>query len=346
MTARAPRCIISAGGSQISPMTCVLHQTTHQSADTFTATLALNAPPGPAFWADEAPIECEVLGSNDGAGFVSMFTGEIDHIEETFHDGIVSISGRDKTQKLLDKKTNEAWRNKSEADIIKELAGRVGLSAEISGGQTKAGLEYKDEHNRISYLDNYHNVIIRLARQMGCVAFVKGDRLIVQPVNEKNGSDFNLFYSPPSRANFAQGNFVKLHASRSLQLARPIKVNHKSWRQQKEEVVESEFQVGGSGDPLEYKLTAPNLKKEQQDEIAKARANEIASHERSLRVDCPGDVNIDVTGALILTGTQTAFDQEYIMSRVEHRFGFKGGYRMTISTRNASKSRGGAQQNK
>lgn len=349
---RHPRCVIAVGGAQISPIECEVKQSQHQSADTFDARLALDDPSGldEMFWSDTAKIDVTISATNDLAtsGFTQMFTGSVDKVDIDLDERTVHICGRDKTAKMVDAKTNEKWLNKQPQDIIQDLAGRSGLGVQFSGTSSdRAGLKYKDDYNRISELDSHWNVIVRLAKQLGCIAFVKGDTLNIQPWDSSQGGSFTIFYQRPTPASHAEGSVVKLNLCRDLNLAKKVKINHKSWQHKQGQGIESEFESDGAGsDTLEYSFKGANLTKQQQDAIARSRVDEITSHERTISIDAPGDVTIDPSMMLVLTGTGTAFDQPYVISDIEHRWGWGEGYRMSVRVRNRDSKRGKAKQNK
>jgi phage protein D len=349
---RSPRCIVQTDAGMFAPESCEVTVSQHQSADTFSAKIALDDPSGldESYWADTAPINVTVLATNDinSAGLTQMFIGVADKIEIDFESRMVHVSGRDKTAKMIDAKTNEKWLNKQPNDIITDLAGRVGLSVNFSGQATdRAGLKFNQDYNRISELDSNWNVIVRLARQMGCIAFVKGNVLQVQPIDGGTGGNYTIQYQKPTSSSYAQANFVKLTCHRDLNLAKKIKVNHKSWQHKQGKAIESEYELDGAGsDTLEHTLKGANLTKQQQDAHAQSRINDIASHERTITVDTVGDVNIDPSMMLVLNGTGTGFDQSYIISDIQHRWGWGEGYKMSIRVRNKDKKRGKAKQNK
>src|SRR6266436_5173439 len=109
---RQPRCTVNG----ITPIECSLHISQHQSADTFAAVIALDDPgnPGPAYWADTAPIPVTIMATNDVASgsMTQMFTGRVDKVDIDWDDRTVHIRGRDKTSALIDAKTTEKWLNK------------------------------------------------------------------------------------------------------------------------------------------------------------------------------------------------------------------------------------------
>ena len=344
---RKPRVLISAGGASVAPLECSVTTTTHKRGDTFSAKLALDAPGGldEHFWADTSPIPVTVTATNDAAsgGFATLFVGEVDTAEIDFDQRTVHISGRDKTAKLLETKTTEKWQNHTTSEIVNDIAGRVGLSADIQVADAdKVGLIFKDDYNRISDQDVLYNVLVRLAQREGNAVFVKKDRLVFKPADQLGGGSFTIQYVAPTPQSYAQGNFTTLKASRNLASAKNVKVNVKSWQHKQEKVIESEYQSSGPGGDLEYTYRAPNMTKQQADKIAKSRHDEVVGRERNLSVDAPGDVTIDPEMLLTLSGTGTGFDQDYIISQIEHRFSQHEGYRMSISTRNKDKNRKGS----
>lgn len=343
---RQPRAVISVGGVSITPVECSVCTTTHKRGDTFNATLALDTPGGldESYWADTAPIPVTVMATNDlrSGGWSLLFSGNVDSAEIDFVGRTVQITGRDKTAALLETKTTEKWLNRTAPEIVQDIAGRVGLTADVQvSNPDKVGLIYKDDYNRISDQDVLYNVLVRLAQREGCAVFVKKDRLVFKPADQLGGGSYTINYVRPTPQTYAIGNFTKLTASRNLAVAKNVTVNVKSWRQKQEQQIESEYKSNGPGGDLTYTYRAPNLTKQQADKIAQGRHDEVVTRERSISIDAPGDVSIDPEMLLTLTGTGTGFDQDYIISQIEHRFNEGEGYRMTVSTRNKDKKRKG-----
>jgi phage protein D len=347
---RAPRCIISTDGGDFTPLECEVSVSKKQSANSFSATVALDDPNGlsEAYWLDTAPINVTVMATNDSTtgGYVQMFVGAVDQVDVDLANRTVAITGRDKTQEMTDQKTNEKWQNKKPEDIITELAGRSGLGVQIDGSsQDKAGLKYKDDYNRISEYDSHWNMIVRLAKSMGCIAFVYGTTVYVQPYDSNNGGTYQLHYQAPTNSSPAQGNFTMIRCGRQLNLSKTVKVKHQSWRHKEGEAIKSEFSSQGKGSGnLEYTFKGANLTKQQQDQLAKTKLNEILSHERSLSIEMPGDVTLTPLMSVALSGTGTSADQDYLIQDIHHHWSFDGGYMMSLDVRNQDSSRGGASQ--
>jgi phage protein D len=346
---RAPRVVVATDGGSFYPIDCSVDVSQHQSADKFHATLPLDVP-GASFWCDTAPINVTVTATNNfnEGGWTQMITGQVDNVEADFLHRIVKISGRDQTANMTDQKTNEKWLNKKPEDVIQDLAGRAGLGVQITGSsKDKAGLKFKDDYNRISEYDNYWNVITRLAKHMGCVAFVKGSTLYVQPYDQSTGGVFVVQYAPPTDETPAYGTTIDLKCTRNLHLSKDVKVKHNSWQHKEGKGVQSMFESSGSGaGTLEYMFKAANLTKSQQDQLAETKLNEILSHERTPHIHTYGDVNITPFMTLQLVGTGTGFDQSYLISTIAHHWSTHDGYKMDINVRNKDSKRGGAKQTK
>jgi hypothetical protein len=343
MTVRAPRCQLSIGGTQVNPIECSVKQVSHQAADTFSATVAIGSAQGAvdaSMLLSTAPMQVTVQGSSDGNASTQMFSGNVDNVTVDFENMTATLSGRDKTADLIDAKTNETWKNQQPQDVITKLAQTAGLSVQFNGeASDKAGLQYKDDFNKISELDSAWNVICRLAQKIGCVASVNGDQLVIAPTdNQSGGSSFQAMFTPPTGDQPAQGN-CWLSAGRNLNLAKTITVTHQSWQQKQGQQITSTSTAQGKGDTIKYDLKGANLTKKQQDAIAKGRVNDVISHERTVTIHAPGDTSVNSQSSIQVSGTGTAADQQYIVSEVEHHWSWEGGYVMTISARNKDQGR-------
>lgn len=324
----------------------------HQSADTFYAKLPLDNDAGldEVFWANTAPIKATISAVNDvnSDSPTDLIVGVVDRAQIDFAHRVVEIHGRDLTSRLTDTKTSQQWLNRSNKDIIEQLAGEAGLMVQFGGTTDDAGLQYGENYTEISDLDAVWNVIVKAADRLGCIAFVKGTVLYVQPIDQTPASFYEFSYQRPTSEQIAQGNFTGLLCTRNLDLAKDASIEIQSWQHRQGAVVTSKYQSKGSAsanDKLLYQFRAPNLTKEQQDRIARNHLRQAMTHERVVSaVNMPGDVSISPLQGFRLQGTQTAFDQDYILSNVAHRFQFAGGYTMDVTANSQDAARGEPQQ--
>lgn len=348
---RRPRAFLKVEGAQLAPIECSVNVSLHQSADTFYAKLPLDNDAGldETYWADTAPIAVTIVGTNniDAGGMTTLFVGQVDQPQVDFAQRLVMIRGRDLTAKLTDLKTSEKWQNLSNKDIITQLAGRAGLTVNFGGASDQSGLQFDQDYNEISDLDACWNVIVASAKRLGCIAFIKGTTLYVQPLDQAPSSFYQVTYQRPTPGQLASGNFTTLSCARNLNLAKDASIQMQSWQHKQGKVVTSEFESKGKkggSDKLLYQFRAANLTKGQQDQIAKSHLRETLSHERVVNIgNMPGDVTVSPLMGLALSGTGTAFDQNYILSRIAHHFSQKG-YSMDIEAHSQDASRGEPKQ--
>lgn len=346
--ARAPRARVTVNGTHFTPLQCSVRVSKHQSADTFFCEVALDEVPGfdEKFWSDAAPLAVAVSGTNDIATetYRDLLTGQIERVQVILQKRTAMLRGQDKTALLIEAKSSEKWLNKSDKDIITELAERAGLSVQFNADTDKSGLEFSDDRNEIASLDSAWNIIVTLAKKAGSIAFVKGDTLYVQPIDADNGDPYTIDYQKLTEGVVARSNAAMITLNRDLNLAKEVSVKVESWRHKAGEAVTSELTSKPKGESQAkkrlYQFRAPNLTKKQQDRIAKGRMKEILAHEREIEIDLPGDVEADPLRPLRLTGTGTSFDQDYILAEVLHRFDLAGGYQMSMRAHNQDAGRG------
>lgn len=348
--ARAPRCLIVVNGQSVAPIECNVHISIHQSADTFFAKLPILPDLGldEAFWAGTVPIPITVNGTNDinSASYVPLLIGIADQPQIAWHERTVRVTGRDNTATLAETKTSQLWRNQTDQQVITQLAQSAGLTVQFNGTADSAGLQYDQDYSEIADSDSAWNMIVALARKAGCIAFVKGMTVYVQPIDATPADGMvTVNFQAPQPGAPASSNAVMLFTSRNLSLAKDTTVTLQSWQHKQGQAITSTFNSkpkNAGADRLIYKRRAANLTKAQQDKIATAHLKETLSHEREIEVNnFPGDVNV-IPGlmGLTLTGTGTEFDQDYILADAVHRFSIDGGYMMDLSAHSQDQSRG------
>lgn len=349
--ARAPRALLVVNGQQVAVTECQVNQTAYRQTDTFSAKIPLDGTPGfdESFWSNLTKIAVSVLATNDAnaPGFVTLFTGNVDEIAIDWFARVAEVSGRDNSAQLLETKTTEQFPNQSTAELVKTIASRVGLTADVSvpnDGQN-VGLTYKDTYDRITDQDVLFNVLVRLAQREGCTFFATGTTLVFKPADQLGGSSYPVYYQRPTAQSFAAGNFMRLRTTRNCVLAKTLTVTVNSWRLKQKASIKSAFKSSGGVDGnVDYTYRAPNLTKQQADKIAESRLNEATSREKTVEIEMPGDVAASTTMTLALSGTLTPFDQSYIISGILHAFEQKSGYRMTIAARSKDSARTTTQQ--
>jgi phage protein D len=340
MTSRALSAAIVVNGTPCPTTDVTVEQTSLQSPDTFHGTLALNKlPPGrdAAFFSSTDEIEIEVtviVGFSGGL----LFSGSADSVDVDWEGGLVKLSGRDKSKKLLESKDTDTFKNKSPEEIVEKYAGEAGLSTEIDSSGVKAGKQYRNEWNRVTDLHSKWSAIQHMADREGKVAFVQKNKLYFKKIDESDMGEVVIDFTPQTSMTPAFSNVIKLHTSRNLELARKTKVRVRSYNSETEETHDEQEEAGGSGEERVYDYRHAGMTKDQAKRTAKKRLREHTRHERGVKVDLPGDPDIAPLMKLIITSTGTAWDQDYHIDRCTHRI--KGDqYDLNIIAKNTSKGR-------
>jgi hypothetical protein len=283
------------------------------------------------------------LGDNDTSVVVTtrgqtatLVKGEIDEVEFDYIQRVVHLSGRDASAKLHATKSAEKWVNKKPHEIVKDIAGRVGLSADVDTSSVQAGRFVAVDWSKLTDGVSLAHVLHRLTALMGAHWFVQNDKLVVKST-AATAAPYTINYS------FTNGRIVSdalaLTVRRNIQAGKPVKVEVKSWHPRKGELATGSYQIGGNGTSQTYSYHLPMHTKDHCDAHAKSKAKDHARHELSVSVEVVGDTSIDGTAPLLLIGT--GFAQDFKIDSIEDAFGMSG-HTTRISAKNSAKGRSGA----
>lgn len=92
---------------------------------------------------------------------------------------------------------------------------------------------------------------------------------------------------------------------------------------------------------LKYEMHYPGMNQQEVETLAKTRADETIRHEMCIELEMPGDLSLDVTQQIQLSGTGTAFDQAYDIDELTFNYesGEDGYFSMSITGKSASQGR-------
>jgi hypothetical protein len=185
------------------------------------------------------------------------------------------------------------------------------------------------------------DILTYLAQEEGFDLWVSGQTLNFQPPVPLNSTPYLLQWAE-SATQFGPGNFLRLRLGRSLSLARQIIVKVQTWNQIQESAIAHQCTVNqaasnqGSGPPLTYSFTMPNMEPAKVLQWAQNKAEEITQHERSILVEMPADNVLNTRTIVQLVGTNTSADQTYRVISVGREMSFDRGYLMTADLKNHS----------
>jgi phage protein D len=343
-SARIPSGIVLLNGTQVPWLEWSVNNNGYYSPDKFAVTLPVSALPSGfqrADLADMAQIMLEVRAALDGGAPVSLVIGRVDDIEDDLVDGIIHLTGRDRTADFIEAKTTEKFANQTSSQIVQTLAARHGLTANAQSTTTKVGKYYEVDHDKLTDNITEWDLITYLAQKEGFVAYVTGTVLNFQPDTTASGTPIPIVYTPAQNGQPASGPFTRAAMKRSLTLASDVVVNVYSWNHKSKQafkVTATATKTGAksSGPTQTYTFRFPGLTKDQAQAIAQQRAEDITRHERLFEYDAPGDLTTTAQSQVQLSGTGTAYDQTYWVAEIERRMSFGEGFEMTVKTKNHS----------
>lgn len=330
MSVRALRASITIGGQSFDIISGGAHQEATKRSSTMHALCALKDFPGrEAFFAD--------MSDNTGgiySGDTALVDGEWDHVGIDLVDGVVRLSGRDKSAALHEKKSSEKFNNMSRSEVVEKVAKRNGLQAQVDGGKLKAGKLFQIDWAKLTDGVSDAAIIHKLAELEGARWWVKGSTLHFKGKDE-GSSTYSVQYQPPMGGP-ASGNFLRLSLALNVQAGKTLKVNVKSWHTKKKKTIEATKTLNGNGGTLTWNYRQPGLEQDHADDLALKKLTEHSRHELTLDVEMVGDPSIDVGMGLQLQGT--AFDQTFEMDSIHHSLG-QGGHTMRITAKSAKQGR-------
>jgi hypothetical protein len=360
-TVRQPRLLVTLNGASVTGfLEAEVTNESHFTADTFHAVASATGLPkqyGPAYWALSAGDQLGIsVGLADATGKIGNSTqlilGQVDDVEYDPIRRTVTFTGRDLSAPLLDTKTAEKFQNISSSQIAAQLAQRRGLltttvqngkkTSSIQTTTTKAGTYYNIDNVMLTQEQTEWDLLVYLAKQEGFDVWVSGQTLYFQSSPVATAAPYKLIAPPLGAGNLSSGA-VDIKVCRSQTLAKDVIVKIQSWNQKQQKSfivtyhVSQAFKSQRSGGVSQtYSYVVPNLTRDQALALAKSTAEDITRHERVLTARLPGDNLLTTRAQVQLTGTGTAWDQNYYPDTVTRHISFDGGYTMELRAKNHS----------
>ena len=303
----------------------------YHSADRFRATLAASAQ-AKSWFAAQTDITLDLQVGLDGV-WTNLVHGLVDNVSIEPITGLLHLDGRDLTAALIAAATSETFANHTASDIATLLAARHDLVASVTPTESPVGRYYQSEHDRSSLnqfarLTTEWDLLVFLAQQEGFDAYVAGTTLNFHP----SGSQAASWGLVPA-------DCVDLRLERALTLATDISVTVRSWNsRQQSACVQTAKSLNASrtGAESKYVYVRPNLSPDQALQFAQTMLADLARHERVVSATIPGEVTMTPRDTLVLTGTGTAFDQSYRITRINRMISAENGFVQHVQARSAS----------
>jgi phage protein D len=362
---QSPRGIVKVNGTALPGwLDWQFDNNSNYQADTFRVTYVAGALPKDrdvAWLSDQGDLTVEILAGfpkNPAAPvdseLKSYIIGRVDDILFGPKRGTIELSGRDFSSQFIDAKTTEVFTNQSVQAIIKTLAARHQMTANIGSPivppATFEGSFFEIDTKRLTDVHTEWDLLTFLAHETQCSVFVTGQVLNFLPAQDPSKDPtYLLQWTPPSDTNgSAQANFVDIRFSRNLTITKDVKVTVISWDRANGVPVKVTVQAKKIknavtrnaslpyGQAQEYSYRIPGLTKQQALVKAQALLAEISKHEMRLSADMPADDILTTRTLVTVQGTATKWDQVYFPDSVIRTMDMSAGYSMKLAAKNHS----------
>lgn len=238
----------------------------------------------------------------DGFGYVTLLTGQIDNVRVDLLTNKIVLTGRDLSARLIDSEISETFANQTASQIANILAARRQLTPNVTTTATPVGQYYELDHARNAFgvhskTTTEWNLLAALAQAENFNLSVTGDVLNFGRLS----AGISILVTPQ--------NFMGL--SLDIAASLPTGTMVKSWNCRNKMVVS-----GSSGIGVSTTLIRPNLTAAQAQTMAENHLAVLGGHGTILCGTMPGDLTMMPGMHLVLSGTNSAFDQSYTVVEV------------------------------
>lgn len=355
---RQPRGGVAVNGTRLDRLLLEMDITNNRylAADAFRCTLALaeNDPDfGLAFWQDAVTLDMEFFAGFgvDEPPSTSLLSGRVDELTIDLASRTITLLGRDYTADLIERQVVEKYPNKTSSEIIKILAGLVGLTPVVTETSALAGVYYRADHSQMSDETTAWNLATYLAEREGFDVYVKGKELHFKPPPDPvTASKWALTYEPSSvDVRSARAPTSTLQLTKSLTVSRDITVKVVSWDSARKKAIEGTSRsalparssngrglgsAGGRQKAITHVFRLPNLTQDQAEARARQLAEDIAKHLRTFEATLPGDPAVDMRTIVTLRGSGGSFDTDYHLDTIQRSISQDRGFTMQLRGRN------------
>jgi len=316
LPAEAPRLRLSIGGVPVDGVVALeVESVGCFAADRFSVTCALGGRVGYFTALGKQDVTIEVAA--EGAGYVTLLVGQLDNVRVDLGRYEAVLAGRDLAARLIDAEIAETFANQTASQIAVTLAGRHGMTPNVTETSTPVGQYYELDHARSALAVHARtatewSLLTQLAQAEGFALWVSGEVLNFGPWPEAAP----VLVTP---ANVSALAFDMINAL-------PVAVTVKSWNTRNKAVV-SQSQGNGAGTTL----VRPNLTAAQARALAAAQLTVLGQHEVVMSATMPGDVVLRPGMTLVMAGTGSALDQSYTVAAVTRRLSARHGFEQNVT---------------
>lgn len=361
---RTPRAIVTINDIQVKWIDIEIDTTTFFFADTYHISIPLNgqiATLNMSYWASSPQFTVKIY-----IGFPSdpdMYTtqdldlfieGDANNFDFNPITGIINISGRDLSSRLIDKKFTGKFSQNTSSQIATQFANNAGLTPQVTTTTTPVGTFFQTQQTLLSSQYTQWDILTYLAQQENFVLYVDSQNLVFKPrpttSNTDSQNNYILTYQAPTIDTPTPSlNATRLTISRSATLINDVSVTVKvpyncktgqafSVRVNSSHTQSSSRNTKASTYKQKYVYRIPGLTQDQALQRADQLLRDITTHEIRICTCLPGDNILKKDTLIKLVGTNCAFDQIYYPDHINRRLNMHEGYIMEVSAKNKSDS--------
>jgi hypothetical protein len=263
-----------------------------------------------------------IEASLNGYGMIPLLTGQIDNIQIDILENRATLTGRDLSALLIDTEVSETFVNQTASQIVTTIAQRHQLTPNVTATTTLVGQYYQLDHARTALGQNSRvttewNLLSALAQAENFELAVVGTAVNFGP----RLPGVPVYLMPQS--------FMTLSFDVAASL--PGGAIVKSWNCRNKAVM-----AVSKGSGLMTTLVRPNLTQVQAQALVANHLENLAQHTTILFGTLPVDLTMMPGMLITLGGTNSAFDQNYMITEVSRIFDVRSGFLQTIRAYAAS----------
>jgi phage protein D len=245
----------------------------------------------------------------------------------------ITLSGRDLTGLLTDKKIDIKFQNQTASQIATYIAQQVGLTPNVQATTDLVGHFFTLDHVSLHRQQPMWSVLTYLAQHEGLQCFVLGRTLYFGTFGSAvSNQPYLIQYDPPTTDRpYPTSNATSLEFDHDLTLANDVSVRVRSYHGMKNAVYTSvatstkttkriEKDADLAQSLQQYDFTFEGLTQSQCDAKAQQLLEQISQHEMKMEAKLPGDTIIYPWTPVVVQGTNTPFDTTYEAARIRRRF--------------------------
>lgn len=276
-----------------------------------------------------------------------VFVGEADNSYVEPASGLVMMTGRDLSGRLIDKKTTRQFSNYTASQLAILLANENNLTPVVTPTTTKLGTFYVLDQTLMARERSQWDLLVAAASAEGFVVYVEGDKLIFKPLPDEQSNPYVIYWQPATNAfSSPVSNAIKLTFERDMILAQGVKVVVRvPYNTQTGNAFTVSASTENSGRVRSKGLPAPNgkkqvysyvksgLTKDQALQFARNTLRNIGIHSVTAVATMIGDSTIKKDTVIKVQGTDSNYDSTYYVFHVLRTI-VMNGFRMTMTLKN------------